>query len=48
MTRIVMAFADGSAKVQNKNPVRSPVSITWTVWKARGLSPFLPATVPVE
>jgi len=29
-----MAFADGPANVQNRNPVRSPASITWAVWKA--------------
>ncbi len=47
-TRIVMALADDPANVQHRNSVRSPASITWAVWKARGLSPFLPATVPVE
>jgi hypothetical protein len=34
-----MASADGPANVQNRNSVRSPASITWAVWKARGLSP---------
>ena len=29
-----MAFADGPANVQYRNPVRSSASITWAVWKA--------------
>ena len=29
-----MAFADDPANVQNRNSVRSPISITWAVWKA--------------
>jgi hypothetical protein len=29
-----MVSADGPAKVQNRNSVRSPASITWAVWKA--------------
>jgi hypothetical protein len=32
--RIVMAFADDPTNAQHRNPVRSPASITWAVWKA--------------
>ena len=30
----MMAFADDQANIQNMNAVRSPISITWAVWKA--------------